>query len=950
MSSELDPTVALEPLALPCQPWPWVSAMPTELAWQGLVQQIQAWLVAQALPARDAVVVLPQSAHVALASLAWAKHVNGWMPRFETVNTLLQRLPPDMPPSEATPAATPARLTLDPALDRLWVEQQLGALQGDAWRGRDAQTQVERVVGLAHAWLKLCLVLPPDQRALFAAQAQQWALAQNTDRAADNPNPQIGADERRLAQWAMQWAVESWPSLSPRTSAIFGHQPAAWLMVSIGPMLVPGTESDLMRHVLMQAAKHGLPVCWMPAVWQPTPESPQALPTLTQAKDFDQEAMLAAAWVIDRVNYKRAQALPDPVLLVTQDRALSRRIRALLMPLEASGQLVLSDESGWALPTTRAAAALTRHLQAASKQATTADVQDWLCHGWLQHGQVDAAVHALTQHWQKQQIFRPWQQTKADQLPPMCQDLWAWLQEVRSMWQMLERQRLPLCEAVQVLRQVLEKSGAWQALCDDAAGQQVLQCVRCEDVVSAEEVVQQWQFVSQSQLVDVLGLAAWVDQSLRAATFVPSRQHADVDVVMTPMVRAVLRPFSAVIWPGADARQLAPPVPTRHLLGQQEEALGLATAEQLSQAQWQAFALLASHPEVHAICRSSVDGEPVEPSAWLKRWAIAQTGGLTDVPPQGWPLQDAPSAGMTIAHQAKTRSAPSVLTPLLPVKMSPSGYERLRSCPYRYYVSDILGIKSVQALEEGLAKNDYGTWLHEVLKRFHEADMQATQPANASQNVATLLALADEVAAKQGMLTPEKSAAFALRRSAITSVLAAYANWHEAQTQAGWQTQAVEQTFSLNLSLPSDDEKAVPVATIRLYGQLDRVDRLRSEGQTQWRVIDYKTSSVSSLSSKVRAPLEDTQLAFYAALLDQWSDAIEALYLSLDREVKAVAHADVKDSAQQLLDGLRDDLTRIYQGQTLPALGEGQVCDFCDARGICRKDHWSAKPAQEEHA
>jgi ATP-dependent helicase/nuclease subunit B len=419
------------------------------------------------------------------------------------------------------------------------------------------------------------------------------------------------------------------------------------------------------------------------------------------------------------------------------------------------------------------------------------------------------------------------------------------------------------------------------------------------------------------------------------------------------MVRAVLRPFSAVVWPGVDARQLAPPVPMRHLLGQQEEALGLATAEQLSQAQWQAFALLAAHPEVHAICRSSVDGEPVEASAWLKRWAIEQAGPCVDkvvhVPPHGWPLQDAPHVEVRVAHHAKARSAPSALTPLLPSKMSPSGYERLRSCPYRYYVSDILGIKSVQALEEGLAKNDYGTWLHEVLKCFHEQDMQATTPASAAQHLATLLSLADEVAVKQGMLTPEKEAAFALRRSAVTSVLAAYADWHHTQVQAGWQTQGVEQTYALDLTfdlkvaLPSHADTTVPATTIRLYGQLDRVDRLRIDGASQWRVIDYKTSSASSLSSKVRVPLEDTQLAFYAALLNQWSDAIEAFYLSLEREVKAVAHADVKDSAQQLLDGLRDDLTRIHQGHALPALGEGQVCDFCDARGICRKDHWATE-------
>ena len=28
-------------------------------------------------------------------------------------------------------------------------------------------------------------------------------------------------------------------------------------------------------------------------------------------------------------------------------------------------------------------------------------------------------------------------------------------------------------------------------------------------------------------------------------------------------------------------------------------------------------------------------------------------------------------------------------------------------------------------------------------------------------------------------------------------------------------------------------------------------------------------------------------------------------------------------------------------GAALPALGEGPVCDFCEARGLCRRDHWA---------
>ena len=34
-------------------------------------------------------------------------------------------------------------------------------------------------------------------------------------------------------------------------------------------------------------------------------------------------------------------------------------------------------------------------------------------------------------------------------------------------------------------------------------------------------------------------------------------------------------------------------------------------------------------------------------------------------------------------------------------------------------------------------------------------------------------------------------------------------------------------------------------------------------------------------------------------------------------------------------------MARIARGAALPALGEGKACDYCAARGLCRKDFWS---------
>jgi ATP-dependent helicase/nuclease subunit B len=124
-----------------------------------------------------------------------------------------------------------------------------------------------------------------------------------------------------------------------------------------------------------------------------------------------------------------------------------------------------------------------------------------------------------------------------------------------------------------------------------------------------------------------------------------------------------------------------------------------------------------------------------------------------------------------------------------------------------------------------------------------------------------------------------------------------------------------------------------------LQGRLDRIDRLRGGAAL---VLDYKTESLEKTRARTRNPLEDTQMAFYAALLGE--EAVEGMYLNLSErgEVTQVAPKDLALSRAALLHGMEDDMARIAAGAALPALGEGAACDYCAARGLCRKDFWAA--------
>ena len=72
------------------------------------------------------------------------------------------------------------------------------------------------------------------------------------------------------------------------------------------------------------------------------------------------------------------------------------------------------------------------------------------------------------------------------------------------------------------------------------------------------------------------------------------------------------------------------------------------------------------------------------------------------------------------------------------------------------------------------------------------------------------------------------------------------------------------------------------------------------------------------------------------------SQTLRAQYLALDdsKGIASIEHEDVATTAAIMLDGLRGDLMAIHSGEPLPALGEGVACDYCEMRGLCRRDDW----------
>lgn len=863
---------------------------PTADPWPQIAERVRRFAEERRLEPRHLLVLLPFAQHLPLAREAWVRTCPaGWMPRFETTQTLRERLP-----AASSAADGPSG---DIATDRLAAARMLGQKQGlKEMRERDPamfRHWVHGVVEMAHEFMQVAHAVAPARR------AQWWDRAHAALGAHGGP----GAMELTLARVALAWAAqrEAGPA-----DALFALRPQGWVAVHAG-----GPE-PLVRALLDEAEAPVLEIDTDPAgdaLFEGVSPDAQLLPCL----DFEDEAQMAAAQVL-----RHLAAGEAPVALIAQDRVLVRRVRALL----ARQAIAVRDETGWRLSTTRAGACVAGLLRLAQPRAGTDDLLDWLKSGFTAGLAEDGAegLAALETVLRRRQ-WSALQEVHEPALPERGRVLWrAALEALAPLHG--EPRRVSLASWNDRLRSALQAGGVWDALAADGAGAEVLRALRLPGAAADDPGFMQQ---ARAASMDLADYAAWVDSLLEAGAYAPEAP-AQVEVVVTPLPRAMLRPFAAVVMPGCDEQRLGPAAFAPWLPERDRAALGLPTRVLSLQQQALAFAHLLRQPRVSLLWRQSQDGEPLDPGALVERLQLERSR-RADLQV---PVED-PRLRVPVQPSPQGPTAP-IAPGLLPEALSATGYEALRNCPYRFFALYMLGLAEADELDDEIERRDYGIWLHAVLQRFHEQHRQA--PLDEAGEVERLVAIgAQERAAQQ--LDEAAFLPYALRLRELARL---YVRWLFEHERGGGQVQASE--VKLQARLPGFEQ-------VCLKGTLDRIDRVRDGQGEATLVVDYKTSRLEALKNRVKEPLEDTQLAFYAALLQlagQAPDggALRAMYLALDgNEVGQAEHQDVAASAQLLLEGMRQDLVRIAGGAALPPLGEGTVCEYCEAQGLCRKGHWS---------
>lgn len=615
------------------------------------------------------------------------------------------------------------------------------------------------------------------------------------------------------------------------------------------------------------------------------------------------------------------------IVLITQDRLTARRVRALL---EREGVLVV-DETGWKLSTSRAAAAVDALLETAAGGAYFRDLLD-LCKSPFVFADcpdsqrknavfvLEAAIrsasaraglgrmrHSLLAYDEGRAASPSGEGAKALAL--------ILLDRVEAATTLVNARPATLPRWLDRLDKAFAALGASTLLAADMAGKALL-----------ELLATRRQELDGSQAV--FSFAAWRDwlnREFEAASFRDGSINSPI--VLTPLNAVCLRRFEAALLLGGDARQLAPAVGGTFFNQTVRSELGLPGRESAECALRRDLELLlATVPRVVVTWQAEIDGEANLLAPELDLLAtLHQLAWQDDLHARPLPARREAQPAVATAAGASRRAAPTAPPTLIPRRVSVSAYASLIACPYRFFARHILGLGEMDEVSEEMGKSDYGGLVHRVLERFHARHPRVSGLAEAD-------ALRDLQACVEAVFAPAVEENFLAIgwRLRWEKQLAAYLDWQRAVEAEGWYWAQAETAVSL----------ALPLATggsVELYGRIDRIDRI-GRGEASVSLLDYKTQSVKLIRDRLA---DDVQLPAYALL---HGDAARAAYVALDEaRITTVAAGEDDGSLMFAADAqgrrLQAIFSALHAGAAMPAHGVDSVCLYCEMAGLCRRDY-----------
>ena len=797
-----------------------------------------------------------------------------------------------------------------------YVQAQLDAIIHQAYKNDTAYANEEGQLIFAF-WEYLTRTEDSLVRERMAYQYRQQELA------TANPPPLVWLDMATPTKTAQTIQAEFLDTYAQHQAVLkIGIN---WQQSALWPECITKTTSDFDAATIAQIQtnrqKHQQPT------WR-----------IIKQPNFEKMAWAALACIEEHIQQER-----NDIAIVAQDRLVARRVRALLA--RYGDRISIKDPTGWKLATTSAAAAVQSYLQLIASSEGPSLVTFI---GFLKNPMLDWQV-LLAAHTQNQTIdhldFSWWmesrllasqvgigwqelqsafaQESRQDEHPQsadyrqIAQAILTQLQSFSIAWQNSQSTSL---EWVNRLKEHLDSFGMIDTLTEDEAGQSYLKML--------DELRElQKETLKNSAWTSLLD--QWIDQ----ASYTQKSPKKSVNISFITLSAIRFHHYAAVVFIGCDAKQLPSnkdygSIFSRAMLKELDQEL--PEAEYIQQAR-DLSQLLTTHAHVDLLWQEYQQAQEKNLICpWLARLQI-----------------DMPSLDKSIAiHEGDEQSQPQppsstpVLLPgLLPNKLSPSAYKALRACPYQFYVSYVLGLRSPKALQDPSEFGQIGSALHAILHQFYQEYQQQTFADLITQRQWMIDHL-EKISKEQWKILIEQNGQLFADQQKWFKQIESLVDWQLDLEKNSFTFVESEKDVEFKLQLSSGD-------LITIYGRVDRVD---SNDNSELQVWDYKLKDGQDLKIFNKNLWDDPQILIYSKALSEThlyrhQNVKQAGWVSLreakeaQRDFKLAVTPDILDKIEnQIL----EDLDQVWTGMAMPANGPQQVCKYCDARGICRKGMWEA--------
>ena len=645
---------------------------------------------------------------------------------------------------------------------------------------------------------------------------------------------------------------------------------------------------------------------------------------LIACNSFEDEARQVLAQIRYFHHHRQAQ---ERITLLCEDRSLVRRLRALLEPYDIS----LVDPFGWSLITTRAATFLNALLECAEEHFHYTALLELIKSNFA------AAVIDLDSVYRFEHDIVRYENIHSDMkqylhaLNKRSQRLGSWTtadkNKLQSSLELIEKACSPLVELfskptfsassiTQAIMTTINALDATELLENDSAGKVLLTMLHKMLETSERYPCQ----LNNSEY------KSWLNYELHNHYLINHESNDDVGLVNIKQSQGFTSDYLIV---AAANRGKLPNLKNRLQFFNQQvyAALGLSTHQQHTHNHklW-FFELMARSKQCIITWQAEKSGELQLASNWVTAINNLAVKTLGNALPDQRNSIEIPET--SIDYQI-TENPDSVINyeALLGDNLSVSSHQTLIDCPYAFFISNLLGLKSTDEMKDRLQKNDFGSLIHQSLQAFHSGLEYLPGPFEQALNDDTrqaaieLLSKISHKLFKRHIQNTYQDNAWLKQWLRFIPI---YIDW-EIQQQQQWQATSSEEKYHINIS-----------DKMSLTGKIDRVDTSVSN-HSEHRLLDYKTGILPSMRDIEQG--EHIQLPSYSLFLNNIE---EIRYIGLDNKDKVddgryIKGEQLNELREQTLARLKTMLTMLYEGKPIPIWPENEKCQQCGIAGICRK-------------